>query len=159
MLVFLREALGMRQKDFANCLEIPQHTLRDIELGKDPLSLSLAHRIACKTGVSKEWLLANQLDIPVPEDIAQRMKERRARMESVKNDLEKSMDQIIRDTDNYPIEVLEELSAVAQKLGCREESEVGQLRWLSQLSKDLAKGLERYESEMADLAKKSPDLF
>jgi transcriptional regulator with XRE-family HTH domain len=159
VLALLRDALRMRQKEFAEILDIEPHTLRDIELGKGPLPLSIAHRIARETGVSEEWLLANQLDIPVPEDVEQRMKERRARMESAKNDLEKYIDQIIRDTDNYPIEVLEELSAVAQKLGCREESEVGQLRWLSRLSYALAKSLEQYESEMADLAKKSPDLF
>jgi transcriptional regulator with XRE-family HTH domain len=159
VLALLRDALRMRQKEFAEFLDIKPHILRDIELAKRPLPVSIAHRIARKTGVSEEWLLANQLDIPVPEDLTQRMKERRVRMESAKNDLEKSIDLIIRDTDNYPFEVLKELSAVAQKRGCREESEVGQLRWLYRLSYDLAKGLEQYESEMADLAKKSPDLF
>ena len=75
-------------------------------------------------------------------------------MEQPKNDLEKWIDQITRDSDDYPFKVLEELSAVAKKLGCREESEVRQLRWLSRLSNDVAKGLEKYQSEMAELAKR-----
>jgi transcriptional regulator with XRE-family HTH domain len=151
VLVFLREALGMRQKDFAKWLKIEPHTLRDIELTKDPLPLSLAQRIARETGASEEWLIANQVDIPVPEDLRQRMKERRDRMESAKHDPEELIDQIINDTDAYSIAVIEELCFVAHKLGCREESEVGQLRWLSRLSNEVAKSLERYEGEIADL--------
>ena len=59
VLVPLREAIGMSQKEFAGAVQIGESTLQKIELGTYPLRPRIAERIATYTGVDINYLTRN----------------------------------------------------------------------------------------------------
>jgi transcriptional regulator with XRE-family HTH domain len=59
VLAKVRIELGETQKGFANMCRCHCRTIQQIELGKLRLSRTMAMRISERTGVSVEWLLAN----------------------------------------------------------------------------------------------------
>jgi transcriptional regulator with XRE-family HTH domain len=63
-LAILRTLIGFTQKEMAQILECSVPTVQAVELGKLKLSLDLAQRINFQTGVSTEWLLADDISQP-----------------------------------------------------------------------------------------------
>jgi transcriptional regulator with XRE-family HTH domain len=59
VLVSLREAIGISQKEFAGAVQIGESTLQKIELGTYPLRPRIAERIATYTGVDINYLTRN----------------------------------------------------------------------------------------------------
>ena len=55
----VRSGLGKYQKEFAKAVGCSESAIQQIELGKLALSRRMAMRISERTGVSVEWLLAN----------------------------------------------------------------------------------------------------
>ena len=69
VLVQLRQELGLTQKDFADHVGCSESTLEAVERGPKRLKLSaaLAEKIFLATGVSPDWLLANDFAKPMTE--------------------------------------------------------------------------------------------
>jgi transcriptional regulator with XRE-family HTH domain len=65
VLVSLREAIGIGQKEFAGAVQIGESTLQKIELGTYPLRPRTAERIATSTGVDINYLTRNDLSEPL----------------------------------------------------------------------------------------------
>lgn len=63
-LAVLRTVIGITQKEMAGILECSTPTVQAIELGKLKLSMDLAQRVNFQTGVSTEWLLADDVTQP-----------------------------------------------------------------------------------------------
>jgi len=63
-LAVLRTIIGITQKEMAAILECSTPTIQAVELGKLNLSSGLAQRVAFQTGISVEWLLANDINKP-----------------------------------------------------------------------------------------------
>lgn len=63
-LAVLRTLIGFTQKELAQILECSTATIQAVELGKLKLSLDLAQRVHFQTGVSTEWLLADDVNQP-----------------------------------------------------------------------------------------------
>src|SRR5947207_12261211 len=63
-LAVLRVLLGLTQKEMADLADCSVPTIQAVELGKLKLSVDLASRIHFKTGISPEWLLANDVSEP-----------------------------------------------------------------------------------------------
>ena len=63
-LAVLRTMIGLTQKEMAAILECSTPTIQAVELGKLNLSPGLAQRVTFQTGVSIEWLLANDTTMP-----------------------------------------------------------------------------------------------
>jgi transcriptional regulator with XRE-family HTH domain len=59
VLAKLRDELGLHQKELAERVGLHWRTIQDVERGKTQLSRRNAMRISEKTGVSVNWLLAN----------------------------------------------------------------------------------------------------
>jgi transcriptional regulator with XRE-family HTH domain len=74
----LRGELGITQGDLAAMTKRSGATIKAVEIGKLALSPGLARDIAEATGAGVEWLLGNDLGLPVPKvkRAAQRTKER-----------------------------------------------------------------------------------
>ena len=60
-LAVLRTIIGITQKEMAGILECSVPTVQAVELGKLKLSMDLAQRVHFQTGVSTEWLLADDV--------------------------------------------------------------------------------------------------
>jgi len=65
VLVSLREAIGISQKEFAGAVQIGESTLQKIELGTYPLRPRIAERIATYTGVDFNYLTRNDFSEPL----------------------------------------------------------------------------------------------
>ena len=65
VLVSLREAIGISQKEFAGVVQIGESTLQKIELGTYPLRPRIAERIATYTGVDINYLTRNDFSEPL----------------------------------------------------------------------------------------------
>jgi transcriptional regulator with XRE-family HTH domain len=65
VLVSLREAIGISQKEFAGAVQIGESTLQKIELGTYPLRPRIAERIATYTGVDINYLTRNDSSEPL----------------------------------------------------------------------------------------------
>jgi transcriptional regulator with XRE-family HTH domain len=65
VIVSLREAIGIGQKEFAGAVQIGESTLQKIELGTYPLRPRIAERIATGTGVDLNYLTRNDLSEPL----------------------------------------------------------------------------------------------
>jgi transcriptional regulator with XRE-family HTH domain len=65
VLVSLREAIGIGQKEFAGAVQIGESTLQKIELGTYPLRSRIAERIATYTGVDINYLTRNDFSEPL----------------------------------------------------------------------------------------------
>ena len=65
VLVSLREAIGISQKEFAGAVQIGESTLQKIELGTYPLRPRIAERIATYTGVDINYLTRNDFSEPL----------------------------------------------------------------------------------------------
>jgi transcriptional regulator with XRE-family HTH domain len=65
VLADLRAKLNKLQKELADYVGLSRRTIQDIERGVLPLSRRNAVRISEKTGVSVEWLLANDRSRPI----------------------------------------------------------------------------------------------
>jgi len=65
VLVSLREAIGISQKEFAGAIQIGESTLQKIELGTYPLRPRIAERIATYTGVDINYLTRNDFSEPL----------------------------------------------------------------------------------------------
>ena len=65
VLVSLREAIGISQKEFAGAVQIGESTLQKIELGTYPLRPRIAERIATYTGVDMNYLTRNDFSEPL----------------------------------------------------------------------------------------------
>ena len=61
VVALLRLELGFEQRKFAPIIGCSVETLRSVELGRLPLSDNLAEKIFMTTGVSLDWLKANDL--------------------------------------------------------------------------------------------------
>jgi transcriptional regulator with XRE-family HTH domain len=72
-LAVLRYTIGpeMTQKEMARLLNRSPVTIQKIELNKLPLAESLAQEISRQTGVSLEWLLMNDVSLPIIDTRAQ----------------------------------------------------------------------------------------
>ncbi len=66
-LAVLRTTLKLGQKEMAELIGCSTPTIQAIEHGKLKLSEKLGQEIAFKTGVSFEWLMANDVDKPIVE--------------------------------------------------------------------------------------------
>ena len=60
-LAVLRTLIGFTQKELAVILECSTATVQAVELGKLKLSMDLAERVNFQTGISTEWLLADDV--------------------------------------------------------------------------------------------------
>src|SRR5215470_5203705 len=65
VLVSLREAIGISQKEFAGAVQIGESTLQKIELGTYPLRRRTAERIASRAGIDIDYLIRNNLSEPL----------------------------------------------------------------------------------------------
>jgi len=65
VLVSLREAIGISQKEFAGAVQIGESTLQKIELGTYPLRPRIAEKIASYTGVDINYLTRNDFSEPL----------------------------------------------------------------------------------------------
>jgi transcriptional regulator with XRE-family HTH domain len=65
VLVSLREAIGISQKEFAGAVQIGESTLQKIELGTYPLRPRIAEKIATYTGVDMNYLTRNDFSEPL----------------------------------------------------------------------------------------------
>ena len=65
VLVALRKATGLGQKEFAAAVKIGESTLQKIELGTYPLRPRIAERIATYTGVDLDYLTGNDFSEPL----------------------------------------------------------------------------------------------
>jgi transcriptional regulator with XRE-family HTH domain len=63
-LAVLRHIAQLTQKELAQLVDCAPVTVQSVELGKLRLSERLAQRIALQTGVSVEWLLADDYIVP-----------------------------------------------------------------------------------------------
>jgi transcriptional regulator with XRE-family HTH domain len=66
-LAILRVKLGLTQADLARIGGVAISSIQSIEALRLGLSKQLAARIAVNTGADLEWLLANDVDAPIPE--------------------------------------------------------------------------------------------
>jgi transcriptional regulator with XRE-family HTH domain len=66
VLSVLRKNLALSQHEIAEMLGCAKATITSIEVGRLKLSESLADRIVAVTGCDKEWLLANDVSVPMP---------------------------------------------------------------------------------------------
>jgi transcriptional regulator with XRE-family HTH domain len=67
----IRKLMGLTQADLGRMLGRSAATIKSIEIGKLALSEGLANRINETLGIrDKAWLLANDLQAPVPSDAA-----------------------------------------------------------------------------------------
>ena len=66
-LAILREKLGLKQSDLARMGGVALSSIQSIEGLRLPLSRQLAARIAVSTGANLEWLLANDVTVPMPQ--------------------------------------------------------------------------------------------
>ena len=64
-MALLRQELDLGQKELAALLDCTFETIKSVELGRLKLSNSLALRISLETGVSAEWLVANDIASPI----------------------------------------------------------------------------------------------
>src|SRR4029077_4578167 len=65
----IRKLMGLTQADLGRMLGRSASTIKSIEIGKLALSEGLANRINETLGIrDKAWLLANDLQAPVPSD-------------------------------------------------------------------------------------------
>src|SRR5580693_3995900 len=62
----LRQELSLTQTDLAGMIGRTQATIKAIETGKLALSENLAALIANTLGTDKQWLLNNDLSVPMP---------------------------------------------------------------------------------------------
>src|SRR6516162_2740735 len=67
VLSVLRKNLALSQHEIAEMLGCAKATITSIEVGRLKLSESLADRIVAVTGCDKEWLLANDVSVPMPK--------------------------------------------------------------------------------------------
>jgi DNA-binding XRE family transcriptional regulator len=65
VLSVLRKNLALRQNELAQMVGCSVNTITSIEVGRLKLSESLAKRIAVVTGCDEQWLLANDMSVPV----------------------------------------------------------------------------------------------
>jgi DNA-binding XRE family transcriptional regulator len=66
VLSVLRKNLALRQSELAEMLGCAKATITSIEVGRLKLSESLADRIVAVTGCDRDWLLANDITVPMP---------------------------------------------------------------------------------------------
>ncbi len=72
----LRQALGLKQADFARALSISRPSLSQIENGEVGPSLDLIHHIVLKYDISYDYLLDGKLSPPIPpEFIPEKLKQ------------------------------------------------------------------------------------
>jgi DNA-binding XRE family transcriptional regulator len=67
VLSVLRKNLALRQTELAKMVGCSVNTITSIEVGRLKLSESLARRIAVVTGCDEQWLLANDISVPIPK--------------------------------------------------------------------------------------------
>jgi transcriptional regulator with XRE-family HTH domain len=67
-LAILRLKLGLTQKEMARLADCSTVTIQSIELGRLPVSRTLANHISMLTGVSRDWLQAGDPNRPVVTD-------------------------------------------------------------------------------------------
>jgi len=65
----LRKNLALRQNELAKMVGCSVNTITSIEVGRLKLSESLAKRIAVVTDCDEQWLLANDVSVPMPERV------------------------------------------------------------------------------------------
>jgi DNA-binding XRE family transcriptional regulator len=66
VLAILRKSLSLKQGELAELAGCSISTIQAIEANKLPLSRSLAARISASTGVDYDWILANDVTVPMP---------------------------------------------------------------------------------------------
>ena len=66
----LRQALGLKQADFAQALNISRPSLSQIENGEAGASLELVHNIVLKYDISYEYIFDGKLSPPIPPEFA-----------------------------------------------------------------------------------------
>jgi DNA-binding XRE family transcriptional regulator len=66
VLTVLRKNLALRQTELAKMVGCSVNTITSIEVGRLKLSESLAKRIAVVTECDEQWLLANDVSVPMP---------------------------------------------------------------------------------------------
>lgn len=66
VLAILRKTLSLKQGELAELAGCSVSTIQAIEVNKLQLSRSLAARISVTTGANLEWLLANDVAVPMP---------------------------------------------------------------------------------------------
>jgi transcriptional regulator with XRE-family HTH domain/DNA-binding transcriptional MerR regulator len=66
VLAILRKSLSLKQGELAELAGCSISTIQAIEANKLPLSRSLAARISASTGVDFDWILANDVTVPMP---------------------------------------------------------------------------------------------
>jgi transcriptional regulator with XRE-family HTH domain len=75
VLAILRKSLGLKQGELAELIGCSISTIQSIEVNKLKLSKSLASRISLETGADLDWLLNNDVSVPMPKhDAAQQSK-------------------------------------------------------------------------------------
>jgi transcriptional regulator with XRE-family HTH domain len=66
VLAILRKNLSLKQSELAEYAGCSVSTIQALEVNRLPLSESLAARISTVTGVDLNWLLANDVTVPMP---------------------------------------------------------------------------------------------
>jgi transcriptional regulator with XRE-family HTH domain len=67
VLAILRKSLSLKQGELAELAGCSVSTVQAIEVNKLRLSRSLAARISLQTGADMDWLLANDVSVPIPK--------------------------------------------------------------------------------------------
>jgi transcriptional regulator with XRE-family HTH domain len=67
VLAILRKSLGLKQSELAEMVGCSAVTIQSVEVNRLKLSKSLASRISMETGADLDWLLANDVSVPMPE--------------------------------------------------------------------------------------------
>jgi transcriptional regulator with XRE-family HTH domain len=67
VLAILRKSLSLKQGELAELAGCSISTIQAIEVNKLKLSKSLASRISLETGADLDWLLANDVTVPMPK--------------------------------------------------------------------------------------------
>ena len=70
VLAVLRKQLSLKQGELAELAGCSISTIQAIEVDKLKLSKSLASRISLQTGANLDWLLANDVSVPMPKHYA-----------------------------------------------------------------------------------------
>jgi DNA-binding XRE family transcriptional regulator len=58
----------LKQSELAELVGCSTVTIQSVEVNRLKLSKSLAARISLQTGADMDWLLANDVNIPMPRD-------------------------------------------------------------------------------------------
>ena len=71
----VREKTGLSQAKFAESLGLKSFTIKDIEIGKQKISVALAEKIRDVYGVNFEWLLTGKGEIYVKNQAIQSLQD------------------------------------------------------------------------------------